>query len=86
MAAQGAKVVLAARNTDAITALANELVSNALAIRCDVSDGLQVLNLITETVSRFGSLDVLINNAGVIDPISRIMDSDPAAWGLGQRR
>jgi len=81
MVTQGANVVLAARTTDAITSLANELGSNALAIPCDVSDWQQGLNLITETVSRFGSLDVLINNAGVIDPISRIVDSDPAAWG-----
>jgi NAD(P)-dependent dehydrogenase (short-subunit alcohol dehydrogenase family) len=29
---------------------------------------------------RFGSLDVLINNAGVIEPIARLEDADPAAW------
>lgn len=81
MAAQGANTVLAARNTDAIAALADELGATALAIPCDVSDWQQVSNLITQTVSHFGSLNVLINNAGVIDPISRIEDSDPAAWG-----
>lgn len=48
---------------------------------CDVGDWQQVLNLLTQTVSRLGTHDVLINNAGVIDPRSRIIDSDPAAWG-----
>jgi len=79
--AQGANIVLAARNTDAIAALADELGATALAIPCDVSDWQQVSNPISRTVSHFGSLDVLINNAGVIDPISRLEDSDPAAWG-----
>lgn len=82
MVGLGANVVLAARSTKTITALAEDLGSNALAIPCDVSNWEQVLRLVTEATSRFGSLDVLINNAGVIDPISRIADSDPAAWGI----
>jgi NAD(P)-dependent dehydrogenase (short-subunit alcohol dehydrogenase family) len=30
--------------------------------------------------ARYGRLDVLINNAGVIDPIARLADADPVAW------
>jgi NAD(P)-dependent dehydrogenase (short-subunit alcohol dehydrogenase family) len=33
------------------------------------------------TVATFGSLDVLINNAGVIEPIAHLAASDPEAWG-----
>ena len=36
--------------------------------------------LVTETRARFGRLDALINNAGVIEPITSVADSDPAAW------
>ena len=36
--------------------------------------------LIRAAVSVTGRLDLLVNNAGLIDPIARIMDSDPEAW------
>ncbi|MVO14995.1 SDR family oxidoreductase [Parasedimentitalea huanghaiensis] len=82
MSELGANVVLAARSVDAITALADELGSNAYAVPCDVSDWKQVSELISTAQAKFGTVDVLINNAGVIDPIARIEDSDPAAWGI----
>ena len=34
-----------------------------------------------ESSKAFGTIDVLINNAGIIDPIQRIEHSDPVAWG-----
>jgi len=39
--------------------------SRAIFVECDVADKLQVHNLIAESVSHFGRVDVLINNAGV---------------------
>jgi NAD(P)-dependent dehydrogenase (short-subunit alcohol dehydrogenase family) len=36
--------------------------------------------LVTETEGRFGKVDALINNAGVIEPIAPVAESDPAAW------
>lgn len=83
IAAQGANVVLAARSENAIAHLAQELRDNglsALAIPCDVADATAVQHLITTTSDSFGSLDVLVNNAGLIDPITTLSDSDPAAW------
>lgn len=38
---------------------------NVVFMSCDVSDKLQVHNLIAETLSRFGRIDVLVNNAGI---------------------
>jgi 3-oxoacyl-[acyl-carrier protein] reductase len=35
---------------------------------------------VRETETRFGPIDALINNAGVIEPIATIADSDPATW------
>jgi NAD(P)-dependent dehydrogenase (short-subunit alcohol dehydrogenase family) len=45
-----------------------------------VSDYESVAALVAHTKARFGRLDVLINNAGVIEPIASVGDADPAAW------
>jgi NAD(P)-dependent dehydrogenase (short-subunit alcohol dehydrogenase family) len=52
----------------------------ASARACDVSDYAEVAGLVAETNGRFGRIDALINNAGVIEPIASIADSDPAVW------
>ena len=80
-AALGANVVLAARSTDDINTIATELGENALAVACDVSDAGQGENLVNTTVDTFGAIDILINNAGVIDPVERLSESDIDAWG-----
>lgn len=79
-AALGANVVLAARSTAAIEEIAGEIGANALAVPCDVSDYTQVADAVTAATDRFGTLDVLIGNAGVIDPIAHLSDIDPDAW------
>jgi len=80
-AAAGAKVALLARSEGEIDALAAEIGPAALALRCDVADWASVQQAIATVVQRFGRLDVLVNNAGTIDPIARLADVDPAAWG-----
>ena len=80
-AAEGANVVLVSRGTAAIQALAARIGPKALAVACDVSDWEQVESAVKTTVDHFGGLDVLIGNAGVIEPISHLATSDPAGWG-----
>jgi NAD(P)-dependent dehydrogenase (short-subunit alcohol dehydrogenase family) len=77
----GANVVLTARSAEAIADLAGEIGDSALAVPCDVSRYWEVAAAIEAAVATFGGLDVLINNAGVIDPIARLVDSDPDGWG-----
>lgn len=76
----GAKVALVARSADAVNALAAEIGANALALPCDIADAAQVQAAVDKTVETFGGLDVLINNAGVVEPIGRIADVDVAGW------
>lgn len=76
----GANVTLVARNHKAIADLAGELGNGALAITCDVSRYSEVEAAVSATVAEFGGLDVLIGNAGVIEPISMLATSDPDAW------
>ena len=78
---QGANVALIARSEDDIAKLAGEIGPNALAIPCDVARYWEFEQAIAATVSTFGGLDVLVNNAGIIAPMAKIVDTDPDAWG-----
>jgi len=81
LAAEGAIVVLGARRTDRITALANELTKNggqALAITTDVTDAGQLKKLVDTAVEKYGKIDVIINNAGLMpqSPLERLKIND----------
>jgi NAD(P)-dependent dehydrogenase (short-subunit alcohol dehydrogenase family) len=80
-AKSGANVALVARNRDAIADLAGEIGEKAIAIPCDVSRFWEVEAAVNACLKTFGSLDILIGNAGVIEPISHLATSDPEAWG-----
>ena len=80
-AANGANVALLARSSGAIAALAEEIGERAIAIPCDVSRYGEVEAAVAACVKAFGGLDVLIGNAGVIEPIAHLSKTDPEAWG-----
>lgn len=80
-AATGANVVLTARSAGQIGAIADAIGDKALAVTCDVSRFVEVKAVIGAAVAKFGTVDVLINNAGVIEPIGPMIDSDPDEWG-----
>ncbi|TDE35981.1 SDR family oxidoreductase [Antarcticimicrobium sediminis] len=80
-AAAGANVILLARSADAVAALADEIGPNAVALGADVSRYGDMETAVQTALDRFGGLDVLIGNAGVIDPITRLSEADPEDWG-----
>jgi NADP-dependent 3-hydroxy acid dehydrogenase YdfG len=66
-AGAGAKVVLVARSTDKLTALAEELRRqghDALPITADMRDQQAVSRMIDQAFKHFGRIDILVNNAG----------------------
>ena len=77
----GANVAMLARSQDDIAALAGEIGERAIAIPCNVARYGEMSAAVETTVQVFSGLDVLINNAGVVDPISYLGDADPEAWG-----
>jgi len=83
LAAQGANVFLTARSHDALKEIADEINASggsAAYLASTVSRYLGVDSVVRRCIETFGSLDILVQNAGMIDPIARIVDSDPAAW------
>ena len=81
LASLGANVALAARSGDAVDRIAGEIGPQAIGIACDVADWHQAMAAVTRTKEVFGGVDILLNNAGLIDPIARIEDADPLEWG-----
>jgi len=65
--AEGARVVLGDLDLDATKAAAASLGGDdvAIAVRCDVTSGDDVEALVNAAVERFGSLDIMVNNAGI---------------------
>ncbi|WP_425101228.1 SDR family oxidoreductase [Tropicibacter sp. S64] len=80
-AAAGAKVALVARSAEAIAGLAGEIGPSAVAIPCDIARYWEVEQAVNACLSAHGSLDIVVNNAGMIEPIARMDEADPAAWG-----
>jgi NAD(P)-dependent dehydrogenase (short-subunit alcohol dehydrogenase family) len=77
----GARVVLLARGRERIAEIAGEIGEAALAIPCDISRYWEVETAVRSTVETFGRLDVLIGNAGVLQPIDHLETADPESWG-----
>ncbi|MEM7520904.1 MAG: SDR family oxidoreductase [Pseudomonadota bacterium] len=80
-AAAGANIALLARSQREIGDLAGEIGEKAIAIPCNVARYDEMAAAVETTRGAFGGLDVLINNAGVIEPISHLAEADPDAWG-----
>jgi NADP-dependent 3-hydroxy acid dehydrogenase YdfG len=81
LSAQGATVVLGARRVERIVALADELVrggAQALALQTDVTRAMDVQRLVDAAVEKYGRIDVMINNAGLMpsSPLERLKIAD----------
>ena len=76
LAARGATVVLGARRVDRLQALVEDITGDggkAIALATDVTDAAQVQVLVDAAVARYGRIDVLLNNAGLMphSPLER---------------
>ena len=71
---EGAKVVFSDINESG-NAAADTAGENALFIQCDISNTESVKNLVAKTLDAFGTIDILINNAGIVrqNPISVLL-------------
>jgi NAD(P)-dependent dehydrogenase (short-subunit alcohol dehydrogenase family) len=70
LAAHGARLAICARDEEELERARTDLVrrgADVLAVPCDITDQEQVQDLVRTVLGRFGAIDVLINNAGVIE-------------------
>ncbi len=75
----GAQLVLMARRKDALDKVARPL--GALTVEGDVARYGDMARAVGLAEEKFGKLDVLIGNAGVISPIAGLDAADPEEWG-----
>ncbi|MBW7950397.1 MAG: SDR family oxidoreductase [Pseudorhodoplanes sp.] len=80
LAAEGAAVTMTyQRSTDAAEAVKAELdPSRSASMKCDLADSADVARCVDETVSRFGRIDILCVNGGIIGPLQPVAEVDEA--------
>ena len=79
----GARVVVADLHADTANDVVAEIIAHggtAMAIVGDLSEQSVVDNLVAETVDNYGSIDVLVNNAGIMDDMSGPHEVSDAVW------
>src|ERR671918_1437348 len=82
-AREGARVAINARSEGSIGPVAEEVEdtgAEVLALAADVSKGADVQRMVGETVERFGRIDVLVNNAGLLGPRVGIEEYPEEKW------
>jgi 3-oxoacyl-[acyl-carrier protein] reductase len=75
--------MLVARDGALVSSVARDIAAKgarAEALPCDVSNYAAIEKVVAQAKAHLGGIDILINNAGVIDPIAEVAASDPAAW------
>ena len=82
-AREGARVVVNARSEESVGPVAREVEdtgAEVLAVAADVSKGADAERLVDETANQFGSIDVLVNNAGLLGPRVVIEEYPEDEW------
>jgi NADP-dependent 3-hydroxy acid dehydrogenase YdfG len=82
LAAEGAKLVLAARREDRLKAIADDITQTGgvvLVLPVDISDEQATLELVNQAHAHWGRLDILINSAGVADAAS-VETASASSW------
>ena len=71
---QGAKVILADIREEMGQALADELGENALFVKLDITSADDWKNAVEVGESKFGNVNVLVNNAGILGPVAGLLE------------
>jgi len=84
-AKEGAKVIVADLNVEGAQAVADEITNNggvAKAVQANVAKLEDIENMIDTAVKEYGTLDVLVNNAGIMDGFEPVGDISDDRWDL----
>ncbi|MDV0440949.1 SDR family NAD(P)-dependent oxidoreductase [Methanorbis furvi] len=83
LAKEGAKVVVVGRNEKALKEVTETIIKNggeAIGIRADITTAAGVQELFDKVMSTYGRVDVLVNNAGVFDKYTKLLDTSDELW------
>jgi 3-oxoacyl-[acyl-carrier protein] reductase len=78
--AEGAKVVVADLNEEGAKSVAAQLGGSAIAVKCDVAKRADIDNLVATAVKQFGTIDIVVNNAGYTHRNQPMLDTDEATF------
>jgi NAD(P)-dependent dehydrogenase (short-subunit alcohol dehydrogenase family) len=78
-ASQGAKVAILDLDLNAAHEAASSIGEGHMGLRCDVTDAEACRSAISAVVAKYGSIDVLINNAGITQPV-KTLEIDAKSW------
>lgn len=73
---EGGKVILTDLNKEGGQKVADSLGDNAFFVQHDVTDGDSWKNAVNKTIDKFGDINILVNNAGVLGPIAKTEELD----------
>jgi NAD(P)-dependent dehydrogenase (short-subunit alcohol dehydrogenase family) len=82
-AAEGAKVVIIARRSEKLDRVAEEITQQGgacLALPTDVSKGPEIKTMVKRTLERYGRIDILLNNAGVLPTPIPLVEMTEQDW------
>ena len=83
LAAKGTAIGLVARNPAALQKTAGRIQamgSDVLVLEADVAEARACRAAVQKTLQRFSRLDALVNNAGLLEPMTRVADTDPEQY------
>jgi NAD(P)-dependent dehydrogenase (short-subunit alcohol dehydrogenase family) len=83
LAMEGARVVIAGRRSEKVGSVAGEITregGECMAVPADVAKRSQVEHLVQTTLDRYGRIDILLNNAGVLPRPTSLAEMEEAEW------
>jgi 3-hydroxybutyrate dehydrogenase len=75
-ARQGARIAVAARTSEQVEEVAQEIGAGAIGLVCDVSDPESVTRMFADLHERLGDADILVNNAGIAESATLVTTTD----------
>lgn len=79
-AREGATVIAAARRVERLQGLEEAYKGSIYAFRCDVTNNDDIYAMYQFALDKFGKLDIVVNNAGVLDGLNDIANIDMDLW------
>ena len=83
LAKEGFKVLIVARSADKLAEVEKEMKAEGLDIECwpsDITDRPRIAKTVSDIIAKYGQIDVLVNNAGLMPFPSALQDTDDKLW------